>query len=69
MLDPRLSKDTIAAIATPPGDGGVGIVRISGVECRSIASAIFRPANSEFSDFAPYKLHYGHILEDRKSVV
>ena len=30
MLDPKLAKDTIAAIATPPGNGGVGIIRISG---------------------------------------
>ncbi|MBI9080754.1 MAG: tRNA uridine-5-carboxymethylaminomethyl(34) synthesis GTPase MnmE [Pseudodesulfovibrio sp.] len=62
MLDPRLSKDTIAAIATPPGDGGVGIVRISGTDCRSIASAIFRPSNPTFSNFTPYTLHYGHIV-------
>jgi tRNA modification GTPase len=32
--------DTIAAIATPPGRGGVGIIRISGPETRSIASQI-----------------------------
>jgi tRNA modification GTPase len=33
--------DTIAAIATPPGEGGVGIVRISGPEARQTADAIF----------------------------
>lgn len=63
MLDPRLSNDTIAAIATPPGDGGVGIIRISGARCREIASALFRAANDSFNDFTPYRLHYGHILD------
>ena len=63
MLDPRLSKDTIAAIATPPGDGGVGIIRISGIRCREIAGALFRPKNPAFTDFRPYRLHYGHILD------
>lgn len=33
-------KDTIAAIATPPGRGGVGIVRISGANAKTICSAI-----------------------------
>lgn len=66
MLDPRLSKDTIAAIATPPGDGGVGIVRISGVDCRAIASTIFRATKADFTDFTPYKLHYGHVLDTDK---
>jgi len=34
------SRDTIAAVATPPGRGGVGIVRVSGRHCRDIAVAI-----------------------------
>ena len=65
MLDPKLAKDTIAAIATPPGDGGVGIIRISGSDCRSIAAKIFRAANPSFTDFKPYRLHYGHILDSQ----
>lgn len=63
MLNPKLAKDTIAAIATPPGDGGVGIIRISGNNCRTIASAIFKPASTNFTDFTPYRLHYGHVLD------
>ncbi len=38
--------DTIAAIATPPGVGGVGIVRISGPQAFKIGAEIFRPARS-----------------------
>ncbi|WP_319582059.1 tRNA uridine-5-carboxymethylaminomethyl(34) synthesis GTPase MnmE [uncultured Pseudodesulfovibrio sp.] len=64
MLDPRLSQDTIAAIATPPGDGGVGIIRISGARALEIARKLFRPVNPAFTDFLPYRLHYGHIIDE-----
>jgi tRNA modification GTPase len=63
MLDPRHSQDTIAAIATPPGDGGVGIIRISGPRARDIARKMFRPASPAFTEFLPYRLHYGHIAD------
>ncbi|MGL1861527.1 MAG: tRNA uridine-5-carboxymethylaminomethyl(34) synthesis GTPase MnmE [Pseudodesulfovibrio sp.] len=63
MLDPKLANDTITAIATPPGDGGVGIIRISGVNCRAIAAKVFKPASQSFTDFTPYRLHYGHVLD------
>jgi tRNA modification GTPase len=36
------ATDTIAAIATPPGQGGVGIIRVSGSEVWKIADAVFR---------------------------
>lgn len=65
MLDPKLAKDTIAAIATPPGDGGVGIIRISGPDSRAIATSVFRAAKPDFTDFMPYRLHYGHIVDSR----
>ena len=35
-------KDTIAAVSTPPGRGGIGIVRISGAEARGIAGKVLR---------------------------
>ncbi|MBI5186521.1 MAG: tRNA uridine-5-carboxymethylaminomethyl(34) synthesis GTPase MnmE [Nitrospinae bacterium] len=37
-------QDTIAAISTPPGEGGIGIVRVSGPEALSIARKVFSPA-------------------------
>lgn len=47
--------DTIAAIATPPGQGGVGIVRVSGPQVISIAQAILghcpQPRNAEYLSF------------------
>ena len=36
---------TIAAIATPPGVGGIAVVRISGSGAYSVAEAVFRPKN------------------------
>ena len=39
-------SDTIAALATPAGRGGIGIIKISGKEAFGLARAIFRPANS-----------------------
>ena len=38
--DPDRSPETIAAIATPPGRGGIGIVRVSGPRVRDIAAAV-----------------------------
>lgn len=57
------STGTIAAIATPPGDGGVGIIRISGKDAHSIAADIFKPAIKSFTEFQPYKMHYGCIVD------
>ncbi|MGO8717663.1 MAG: tRNA uridine-5-carboxymethylaminomethyl(34) synthesis GTPase MnmE [Acidobacteriaceae bacterium] len=41
-LDPANQPDTIVAISTPPGRGGIGIVRLSGVQAVEIASSLLR---------------------------
>jgi len=46
-------NETIAAVATPPGDGGIGIVRISGPRALSIASRIFRGRGGRSLETAP----------------
>ncbi|MBN2162168.1 MAG: tRNA uridine-5-carboxymethylaminomethyl(34) synthesis GTPase MnmE [Pontiellaceae bacterium] len=57
--------DTIAAIATPPGDGGVGIIRISGPEVWSIADQVFTAmdripvSRRDHGTFA-----YGRVLDE-----
>lgn len=58
-------SETIAAIATPLGQGGVGIVRISGPASRAIASMVFCSARPAFADFRPYVLHHGSIVDER----
>ncbi len=66
---------TIAAVATPPGTGGVGIIKISGPEALKIAATLFRsckndnnPNRAERSDrfpinFQSHRLYYGHIVD------
>ena len=57
-------SDTIAAIATPPGEGGIAIVRVSGPGARAIAATLFRPARGgDPNQFAGYTVHYGRFLE------
>ncbi|CAD7775466.1 MAG: tRNA modification GTPase MnmE [Candidatus Methanoperedenaceae archaeon GB37] len=55
------SEDTIAAIATPPGVGGIGIVRISGPLVEEIARRIFRP-KKPISHLKSHHFYYGHII-------
>lgn len=55
--------DTIAAIATPLGQGGIGIVRLSGPEAVSIGRRLFHPARSVRRWPKPYRLYYGHIRD------
>jgi tRNA modification GTPase len=47
--------DTIAAVSTPPGRGGIGIVRISGPDARPIAEAMLRfPSRTESESWKPW---------------
>ncbi len=54
--------DTIAAIATPVGEGGIGIVRLSGPDAANILERLFVPASPlPAGRRQPRALHYGHI--------
>ena len=60
--------DTIAAISTPIGEGGIGIVRISGTQAPAIMRHLFSPGVQQRlsvgdCSFEPYHLHYGHIID------
>lgn len=55
--------DTIAAISTAPGEGGIGIVRLSGTRALEIARQLFRGARHFDAASAPtHSLHYGHVV-------
>ena len=59
----RFEGDTIAAISTPIGQGGIGIVRISGPRSLEIAEAVFRPGKAAtLADKRSGSLLYGHII-------
>ena len=62
MLPKYCTEDTIAAIATPPGRGAIGVIKISGEEAKSILQAIFKPAKPH-PDFEPRRLYYGFIVD------
>src|SRR6185437_13867181 len=56
-------EDTICAIATPAGEGGIGIVRISGPHAVDIASRVVRlRSKKSFHTLASHKLHLADIL-------
>lgn len=56
--------DTIAAIATPPGEGGIGIVRISGPEAVPIAGRLFHSASGRRPSDRTRRIFYGEIREN-----
>lgn len=56
--------DTIAAIATAPGEGGIGIVRISGQKALKVADEIFRSMSGKtISEYKTRTLIYGNIVD------
>ncbi|MFA5068925.1 MAG: tRNA uridine-5-carboxymethylaminomethyl(34) synthesis GTPase MnmE [Candidatus Omnitrophota bacterium] len=65
-----LLEDTIAAISTPPGKGGIGIIRLSGPLSIGIADKVFKGKKKglKLVDAAGYSMFYGHIY-DKDTVV
>jgi tRNA modification GTPase len=59
------NNDTIVAIATPPGQGAIGIVRLSGPSAGEIARALFHSSRPGFTGFKPYQLHHGQLRDGR----
>ena len=62
--------DTITALATPPGEGGIGVIRLSGSESLKIAEKLFvnskRQSQNQFQD---RYLNYGYILDENQNIV
>ena len=57
--------DTIVAVSTPIGEGGIGIVRLSGKESLELADKIFLSKEGKKpSKFKTYTVHYGHVIEN-----
>src|SRR5581483_11774373 len=57
------ASDTIVAIATPPGEGGIGIVRLSGPRALEIGRALVRPARRGAA-WPSHRLLYGHVVDE-----
>ena len=58
-------EDTIAAVATPPGEGGVAIVRVSGPEAERIATEVFVRAGGKNGALRSHTLHFGTIRDPK----
>lgn len=63
--------DTICAIATPIGEGGIAIIRISGEKALEIADKIFAPkSKKDIKDMKTYTMRYGTIVDlDTKDII
>ena len=63
--------DTIAAIATPLGEGGLAIIRLSGKQALAIAEKCFEPignASAKPTAASTHTLHYGRIVHDGREI-
>src|SRR5215467_9697676 len=66
MLD-----DTIAAIATPIGEGGLAVIRISGAQALAVADRIFSPVGKNSlkpSVAASHTIQFGHVVREGKTI-
>ena len=58
------TSDTIAAVATPAGYGGIAIIRVSGPKAHEAVNRIFlRPGKKTFTEQDNNTIHYGHIVD------
>jgi tRNA modification GTPase len=65
-----LTERTIAAIATAPGEAGIGIVRISGEEAIEILGKVFKPKkNIDIGDIPSRMVVYGHAVNRKGEVL
>ncbi len=54
--------DTIAAISTPAGEGGIGIIRVSGPGALAVAGKVFTTRHTPPGDLPTHTIHHGHAL-------
>lgn len=59
-------NDTIVALATPPGEGAIGIIRLSGADAISIADKIFK--GKKLSEQPSHTIHFGRIVDADKTI-
>ena len=63
-------SNTIAAISTAPGIGGIGIIRISGDECFNVLEKIFKQKNPQkIEEIKGYTIKFGNIIDENKNVI
>ncbi len=69
MMPESIASDTIAAISTPVGEGGIGIVRLSGPDCLDIVSRLFHsPHGIDLKTVPTHTIHYGYIVAEGQKI-
>ena len=62
-------EDTIAAVSTPPGEGGIGIVRLSGPDAVAIAGRVFVSTTGRDIAHEIRRVFHGHVVSARGGIV
>ncbi|WP_025027516.1 tRNA uridine-5-carboxymethylaminomethyl(34) synthesis GTPase MnmE [Caldalkalibacillus mannanilyticus] len=57
-----MNLDTIAAISTPMGEGGIAIIRVSGVEAIGVVDKLFK-GKDKLSTVDSHTIHYGYLID------
>ncbi|MEW6595388.1 MAG: tRNA uridine-5-carboxymethylaminomethyl(34) synthesis GTPase MnmE [Thermodesulfobacteriota bacterium] len=68
MATPDHSEATIAAIATPPGPGGIGVIRVSGPAALPVLQALFHRRHSA-TTYRSHRLYYGRVVAPRSGAI
>ena len=63
-----METDTIVAIATPPGEGGIGILRISGPEAEAILTRVFARADHSSAPWESHRMIYGFLRDGKETL-
>ena len=65
-----IKEDTICAISTPPGNGAIAVIRLSGPEAIAITDRMFFSSGSKKKLVAqkPNTIHFGHIIDDKEII-
>jgi tRNA modification GTPase len=58
-------QDSIAAVVTPPGESGIGVIRVSGADAVSLVKRLFRsPGSTDLTKVPSHTCHYGQLVAD-----
>ena len=63
-----MTQDTIAAIATAPGEGGIGIIRLSGPEAERILAEVFRRPGKREAAWESHRMYYGFLRDGSETL-
>ncbi len=67
-MNRTIPDDTIAAISTPPGESGIGIVRLSGSRSTAIAASVFQSSSGRDVRKGGRQLYHGEICSNGAAV-